>query len=277
MRFTFLAALLLSAALMFSCQGGYAVESTPSAGAAAPVSAAQLKAFLGLRLFFGHQSVGYNILDGLRDVFAQRGVEGPTVVEGRAISAQAGPALHHATIGENGDPLGKIHDFDSIMRAGAAGQVDVAFMKLCYVDVSPATDVRRVFDDYKAVMAGLHRDYPKALFLHMTVPLTSQEKGPKALARRLLGRQVRGYADNAARESLNALLRAEYGGTGLLFDLALAEATGADGTRQKHTMDGKGYYAMQAAYTDDGGHLNARGRVHVAEELLAFLCHLPAR
>ncbi len=150
------------------------------------------------------------------------------------------------------------------MRSGVARHVDVAFMKLCYVDVGPATDVQQIFEAYRAAMARLEKDFPATIFVHMTIPLVSREGGLKALAKQLLGRPLQGTGDNLARESLNALLRAQYGASGLLFDLAQLESTRPDGTRLANAMAGE--------YTDDGGHLNATGRKHVAKRLLAFLC-----
>jgi hypothetical protein len=242
-----------------------------------PVTAGELKGLLGLRLFFGHQSVGYNILDGVQDVFTREGVQGLSVKEGRDFTPTDAPGIRHAVIGENGDPLGKVRDYQSILGGVKVPEFDVAFMKFCYVDFAASTDVHEVFAAYKAAIAALEQRHPKTRFISLTVPLTSRDEGIKARAKLLLGRPVRGYGDNVARESFNALLRAEYGGTGLLFDIALVEAAAPDGGIIKFSMDGKEYYAMQPAYTDDGGHLNARGRVRVAEELLAFLSRLPAR
>jgi len=38
--------------------------------------------------------------------------------------------------------------------------------------------------------------------------------------------------------------------------------------------EGKKYYSMTPTYTDDGGHLNERGRKKVAEQFLLFMINL---
>jgi hypothetical protein len=51
------------------------------------VSTEQLQTFGGLKVFFGHQSVGRNMLDALPTVYASNGLEAPTIVESVAASA----------------------------------------------------------------------------------------------------------------------------------------------------------------------------------------------
>jgi lysophospholipase L1-like esterase len=41
-------------------------------------------------------------------------------------------------------------------------------------------------------------------------------------------------------------------------------STHPDGRRESFRMNGTAWYSLVPAYTDDGGHLNAVGRVHVA-------------
>ena len=40
------------------------------------------------------------------------------------------------------------------------------------------------------------------------------------------------------------------------------------------TKDGENYYSLVPDYTDDGGHLNEKGRKIVAEQLLILLANL---
>ena len=199
-----------------------------------------------------------------------RGVE-LAVVEGRDPKIASGPCILHAAIGANTDPLSKMRDFEAIVRGGVGDWADIALMKLCYVDVGAATDVKALFAEYKNTMTALARDYPRVVFVHSTVPLTTIERSLKARLKALLGRELGGQADDAARERYNALLRAEYGPSGRLFDLALAEYTAPDGVRIARRIGKAEYYALLPEYTTDGGHLNELGSRRAAEGLLAVL------
>jgi hypothetical protein len=235
------------------------------------VPAARLEKLLNSRLLFGHQSVGFNIIEGIRDVLSEKGGRSFSFLETRDHTSSEGPGFFHSTIGQNVDPLGKIRDFDAIIRSGKAERLDVAFMKLCYVDVEADTDVMAVFSSYKDTMARLKADFPMTTFVHFTIPLVSRQKGIKPLLKRILGRQVRGFGDNLTREKLNSLLRKEYSDKGPLFDLALFESTRLDGSHLVYELNGEKYSALEDSYTDDGGHLNQKGRKFIAEQLLVFM------
>jgi hypothetical protein len=255
------------------CNGGIVMEKGAPRGTLASVPPATLEKLANTRLFFGHQSVGFNIIDGIAEVMDENGGRRLLFKETRERPASGGPGFFHATIGQNGDPLGKIRDFDAIMRGGMAGGTDIAFMKLCYVDVQGDTDVTAIFRSYKGALDRLKADFPKTTFVSFTVPLVSRERGLKPLLKRLLGRQVHGFEDNRAREKLNTLLRND-AGSEPLFDLALLESTRPDGSRTALGSSDGTCYAMEGIYTDDGGHLNRVGRKYIAEQLLLFLTTL---
>ncbi len=229
-----------------------------------------LEAVASHRVFFGHQSVGYNILDALPGVFKKGGQTLPPVVESR--KAPSGPAIVHTAIGENGHPLGKIAEFDQIMRGEMAGAVDVAILKLCYVDLREGqVDVDEVFVAYRDTLAALARDYPDTAFVAATSPLTAQ-RGPLGKVRAALGRgDTLGPEHNVVREEFNALMRAEYTEPGTLFDIAAIQSTDSDGDRVAYERQGDPYYAMDKAYASDPGHLNSSGGTVAASAFVAVL------
>jgi hypothetical protein len=222
------------------------------------------------KVFFGHQSVGMNVLDGVPGVFSAFGLAAPMIEQDGARPGEQGGFIRHAFIGENEQPVRKIQDFDAKMRSGIGPRVDVALMKLCYVDVTSDTDVEALFATYREIIAALARDFPKVTLVHVTVPLTTEQGQLSKLKARLTGSRRYGPAENASRERLNAMIRREYSG-GHLFDLAAAESTAPDGSRAAGTYQGQQYYQLYEGYASDYGHLNREGgRVAATEWLKAI-------
>jgi hypothetical protein len=233
----------------------------------------ELQAVSRQRVFFGHQSVGKNILDGLETIAGEAGVP-LRIAEGGSLSS---PGLVHAFVGQNQRPLSKIEAFRRELDQGAGRDAEIAFFKFCYVDFSPDTDVQQLFGAYRSAHEDLLRRHPSITLVHVTVPLTITQTGVKAQIKRLLGRPPAGELENARREAFNTLLRSTYGGKEPLFDLARVESTRADGGRSEFELEGKRYPALVPAYTDDGEHLNTLGRRRAAVALVEFLATLPSR
>jgi len=236
-------------------------EPSPDASAGT-VTPAELAVAADQRVFIGHMSIGWNLLDGLQRLYADAEVPEAEVVQ---VSVGDPPpelpegegAVVHAEIGVNGDPLGKLANFDAAMRSGLADEVDVAMVKLCFTDVTAKTDVDQVFAAYQDTLDGLQRDYPDVRFVHTTVPLTAAPSGIKQHLKVL----VRGD-DNEARERYNDLVRGAYADDDL-FDIAAVESTTADGTRMSTLAPG---------WADaDREHLNAAGSAVLAARFLDLL------
>lgn len=233
-------------------------------------SAEALRVVAGQKVFFGHQSVGFNVLDGLPAVYGSAGVDAPAVVESGSVPPAS--TIHHIEIAENGYPLDKIAEFDQIMRDGMAEAVDIAVLKLCYADFRAGqADVDEVFSTYRDTMAALKRDFPGTAFVAVTSPL-QVERGPRGKVKAFLGRPDKlGPEHNILREEFNALMRAEYSAPGELFDLAAVQSTDADGDRIAFERDGETYYSLNKDYAKDPGHLNAPGGEIAASAFLAVL------
>jgi len=76
---------------------------------------------------------------------------------------------------------------------------------------------------------------------------------------------------NQARECFNESLRTTYGGSGLIFDLSLAESTRPDGSRAELRLGQQSIPMLANEFTDDGGHLNGLGRQRIASAFLGYL------
>lgn len=232
-------------------------------------SSAELLAVGRARVFFAHQSVGENILTAIPRVYRMRQLPPPKVSE----LADSGPEdrLVHTRIGHNGDPLGKIAEFDRLIRQGLGDSADAALLKLCYADVRDTTDVRGSFTAYHETMASLQVAYPEVSVLVATVPLTTR-RSAKGTVKQWLGRGDRhGPEHNVAREQFNSLLRAAYAGTGRLVDIAAIESTGPRGRRVTNRHRGRTCPALAREYASDHGHLNEAGGVAVAGGMLGVL------
>jgi hypothetical protein len=222
------------------------------------------------RVFFGHQSVGMNVLDGVLGVYAAHGVAAPTIEHGSAHASKDGGFIDHEFIGENEKPWSKIADFDAKVRAGVGSRIDVALMKLCYIDITSNTDVDALFVRYRDTLAALERDFPQVTFVHVTVPLMTDTGHLSKLKSRLTGNTRFGPAENAVREQINLLIRREYA-RAHLFDLAAIESTGPDGSRAAGKYRGRPYYHLRPGYASDSGHLNDEGgRIAAAAWLRAI-------
>lgn len=232
---------------------------TVSVAAAPTTLAAQLSVLSGKAIYFGHQSVGMNIMDGVRTLLAANTGPEPTVVTSSSAASMGSGIWAEAYNGENYDPALKISAFRATLEGGVGARVNVAFMKFCFVDFDDAAKWFQaggtpdgLFAQYRSAMSALRSAYPGVRLVHFTAPLLTDS------------------ARNARREQYNALVRAAYQGVEPLFDIALLESTDPSGNRVIGTYGP----ALYPGYTTDGGHLNAAGQDKVARALVALLAGL---
>jgi hypothetical protein len=149
---------------------------------------------------------------------------------------------------------------------------DIAFFKLCYVDIDQATDIESLIDYYDKTLAYLIEKFSKLVIIPVTVPLTNAPPGIKAKIKRILGRGPAIKADNTKRNIFNAHLRKKYGTA--IWDLADAEATSIGGAKVAFQNSQGDIFLLNPAYTSDGGHLNSVGSQVIAVDLLIRLASL---
>ncbi len=262
--------LTASSFFLLSCGSGQMNTDKLIAMKIEKITPKQLALLAQQHIFFGHQSVGQNIIDGLSSL--QR--DFPELRLGVSEFEQESgiKGFVHGPIGKNMDPVSKIDDFVDTIDKGIGGKVDIAFFKFCYVDVTAKTDVDALFNSYREAMDRLSGRYPGTLFLHTTVPLTIVQTGTRAWIKKVIGRPLGGYADNVQRNRYNELLRNAYGGKSSIFDLAAIEATQPDGKPYRFKHRGRFNDALYPAYASDGRHLNASGaRLAAAEMVLSMV------
>lgn len=244
------------------------LEGVEAARGASP----SLSALAGRHIYFGHQSVGYDILAGAEELLRERGVTNVRVVDSGDPSALATPGIVHSKIGSNSDPLSKLQAFTNFMAAGAGDKAELAMMKFCYVDIEQNADVDAIFAAYERTFRDLAARYPRVAFLHCTVPLTSRPGGWKNQIKMMLGKPLWGDEQNRRRHLFNEKLRA-FGGE-RVFDIAALES---DAGATIYRMGGETLPCMNPAYTNDGGHLNTQGKRKLGQAFLEFLAQHAAR
>lgn len=231
---------------------------------------ADLLAISQARVFFGHHSVGNNILKGVRGLAARAGV--PIRVEEvtAAGAVPAGTGLFHGEIGENYDPDAKMGDFAIALGAPGEARYDVATFKFCYVDLGENSKERspdKLFKRYAAIMNTIEAEHPNVKVLHSTMPLMAEPPGKKTRLKRLFGMSTSTDGTNIDRNEFNRLARGQYSASSLL-DIARFEATRPDGSVAGFTSGGQEMEMLALEYSSDGGHLNDQGQEHVAAAFL---------
>jgi hypothetical protein len=226
------------------------------------------------RIFFGHQSVGDNILEGIAELQQEHPEIELNIVETSSPDSFSEPLLAHAKVGRNREPLSKLEAFREILESGIGELVDIAILKLCFIDLDRHSVPDELFMAYEQAMTNLVSRYPRVVFVHCSLPLWSRPLGLhkqlKSWFKKLLGRPG-ALQDNAKRAEYNDLLKGRYADDAF-FDIALLEARRPNGSFDRAGKDQTPMLARE--YTSDGGHLNACGRKMAAEQLLMLLARL---
>lgn len=109
---------------------------------------------------FAHQSVGRDVLVGVRAIVAPRKL-----------------AWHHKDIGRGGDPLGKLEAFGDWLRTTAT-RPDVALFKFSYNDFDRELEPATLFASYVTTSDALRTSFVGTQFVHVTGALDHREPAP---------------------------------------------------------------------------------------------------
>lgn len=267
-----LVALVAFASIIVTACSGSDQEMQHGLVKVSPPSKSQVETVANMRVVFGHQSVGGEILKGMAAIAQQEGVN--LVIEETRTGDASIRGMKHFFAGQNEKPETKISDFVAVLSDKGFSGADVAMLKLCYVDIKPDTDGKHLAKEYAAALDLLQSKYPQTRFVAMTAPLETLQTGPKAWIKRLMGKFPYGYESNAIRMQFNEELRSRYDQRHL-FDIAKLQAFG--GTKpQVFEINGRSNVeALDPALTWDGGHLNEAGQRLVASALINFLAAQP--
>ncbi|MCU0822232.1 MAG: hypothetical protein MUC95_07150 [Spirochaetes bacterium] len=238
------------------------------------IKSEKLERLSSKKIFFGHQSIGFEIIDGIEIIQRINPDLKFKIIESNNPADFSKYNFLHSRVGMNCNPKSKIDAFTRYINNGIGNTADFAFFKLCFVDVDDNTDIADVFNYYKNSMEKLKIKYPKTKFIHFTMPLVSEKlpflTGIKNIIKHFMNRYIVSSKLNNKRNQYNELLRNEYKNTGELFDLAMYESVKEENIHGQ-TPRTDGNEAMCYEYTYDGGHLNEKGRVMIAQQLLLYL------
>lgn len=228
-----------------------------------------LSSLPGKKVYFGHQSVGYNILEGIKKITAQNEeldfIKILTLEEYKNNVFPENDSLFyfiHSKIGTNTQPDLKIKDFQD--KLDSLKGLDAAFMKFCFVDITRKTEVNTLFNNYIEAMDNLEERYINTKYLYFTCPISIREN----LVIGILKEIMQTPDDlNKNRNKFNNLLRAKNNIE--LFDIAYLEANEDEASEPQKREFMKKKYA-----TSDGGHLNEYGSEKIGYYLLVKLNNL---
>jgi hypothetical protein len=222
-------------------------------------------------IYFGHQSVGNNIVAGMTQVMQEHPEVKLSIKEAQGDQDLNGPVFAHSAIGKNRDPQSKISEFKNKMHSGMGKQVDIALFKFCYIDINGNTDINAMFEEYASAMDELQREYPNVTFVHSTVPLEVAGSPLKNKIKKMIGKPLYQQEANMKRNQFNQMLLNKYTGQSPVFDLAGYESLSGAGKRTGFKAGGGNYFTLNPAYSSDGSHLNSQGQTAIATQFLVFL------
>jgi len=273
---------ILITAIVMGCNDASA--ETKQSSSAANLKSIKASAWTGLaqeKIYFGHQSVGSNIIEGVEGLMTTNPQIKLKITKINKPSDFNNNNFAHSFIGKNFKPESKIKAFADYINKGIGDNVGIALFKFCHVDIARKTDIKKIYNDYKNTLTGLKASFPKTTFVHVTTPLTCEPAGFKGwikqlkdMIKRIIGKRYFNDYDNIKRNQLNEMIRQNYQGKEPIFDLAKILSTFPNGKRSSFKYKGKTYYSLVPDYTNDGWHLNKNGARVSAEKLLLLLTNL---
>lgn len=221
---------------------------------------ATYNAAMSKRTVFGHQSVGWQVLQGVEMWADELGAPDPIFpdYEGAGLP-ESGGFLGHFYCGTNGNSFTKTAEFLSHLQNGLASQVDIVVMKFCYADLRSGSGYtpQQMFDDYKAWVDAVESQFPQLTVIYATEAI-------------VMGQNSDGV-NNGLRQTFNNLVRAEYGASGRLWDVADIQSTDPSSNKVLYG----GVESLYSGYASpDQRHIYGLGRTTVSAPLLQIIADL---
>ena len=134
--------------ILTGCNGGEMEKKQTAYSNINNIPAAAWEKLSEKKIYFGHQSVGFNIVDGINALIKEYPQIKLNIVETNKLAGFKKGVFAHSRIGKNCEPETKIDEFNQFIETGLEEQPDIAALKYCYVDVTGKTDVEKIFEEY---------------------------------------------------------------------------------------------------------------------------------
>jgi len=215
-----------------------------------------------LKVLFCHASVGGTIVNAMAGNKGLAKLNASRYLINQQANAEAAWFDSHSgliNISRTDWPVNgsKARGFDHLIRNlgyGLPSRTNVAFMKYCYIDWLPGTNVEPKWTEYRTMMEALEADYPSITFVWWTTAITAAGDG------------------GDLRERFNTLVREYCAAHGkVLFDLADIESHDLQGNP---CYDDIGAEAMYAGYAVDGQHPTDIGQMRLASAVWWLLARI---
>ncbi len=217
-------------------------------------------------VYFGHQSVGTSLSRGVEALATDFAIP-LRVVQTHEPESVTGPAFVHFLAGRHRDYASKNAAMLRLLESETRARNPVVLLKYCYGDIDHPRECTPLFEAYRDTVEAIQFEHPDVTLVHATIPLTTVDTGFKARTKRFLG--LTGRRDAAiARHRYNELVRAEFGLSEPIFDLAKVQARQLDGTIAGFKAGGSVIETLAPEHTADGTNLNPQCSKAAAETLL---------
>ena len=140
------------------------------------------------KIYFGHQSVGNNIMEGLQEILASNQEYKLNIIESGDAVPDSGGFFLHTRIGENTKPNMKCDDFIQQLNPELVSKLDMAMFKFCYIDINRDTDVDALFEYYRNTISTVREKYPYLTIIHVTSPVRHSPDDFKTKIREVIGK-----------------------------------------------------------------------------------------
>lgn len=226
-----------------------------------------IKLFQNTNIYFGHKSVGNNVIEGIKEIAHANNISNLSIYKLDEDEKLTQNYFVHSSIGKNGDPISKIKEFQKNIELLTNKNLKVAMMKFCFADFDNNSDINGIFQTYVTATDSIKNKYPNLHVIHFTVPLKAEKSFLGKLKAFAKGESDKNFYDNLARNKYNDLICSNFSAENI-FDIAKIESTYSDGEREIKNIDGEHCYFLINEYSRDGSHLNEFGQKLVANELI---------
>ena len=225
------------------------------------------------KIYFGHRSVGNNIIDGIKNLIGENPQIKLNITQPTDKIEKKNGFFMHSMIKQNASPKIIAIDYEQLQENLNGSSFDIVLIR--FTPFYDETEMDGIFADYKQALNQLKNKYPNTIFIHGTYPLTRSKTTWKTWIKKIIGKkEIWEYDQNIKVNEFNNSLRKEYLGKDPFFDLARFQSTYPDGRRSTFTKEGKTYFHMVPDFTYDNVHLNENARRMIAERLLLYMISL---